>query len=146
MKNGSVRSLKLLAALVWYIGGAVLLLKGGSLRLEADQMRPDREWPWAAVVLGLFVGGLKARFLFRRSCEENLERIEALARPRLWQFYRPGFFLFLAVVIPAGVMLSWLAHGSYPFLIAVGLLDLSLAAALIGSSYVFWTGRNAKQG
>jgi len=138
MLVASTRRLKILAALVWYVGGIVLLLKGSSLLVEAEAMRPEQSWPWLAVVAGLFLGGLKAKLLFSESCQKNLDRIAALERPKLWQFFRPGFFVMLTVMILAGATLSRLAHNNYPFLIGVGTLDLSLATALLGSSYVFW--------
>jgi hypothetical protein len=138
MATVSTRSLNVLAALVWYIGGIVLLLKGGSLLAEAASLRPGLAWPWLAIGLALLAGGLKARFLFSRSCEKNLARIAALERPRIWQFFRPGFFVALAVMILTGAVLSRLAHNHYAALIAVATLDLALAVALLGSSYVFW--------
>jgi hypothetical protein len=134
----SIRSLNILAALVWYVGGIVLLLKGGSLLVEADALKPEQDWLWLAAVAGLFLGGLKAKFLFSKSCQKNLVRIAALDRPRIWQFFRPGFFVFLTVMILAGATLSRLAHNNYPFLIGVAILDLGIAIALLGSSYVFW--------
>ena len=134
----STRSLKILAALVWYVGGIVLLLKGGSLLVEADALKPGQDWPWLAAVAGLFLGGLKARFLFNRSCQKNLDRIAALERPKLWQFFRPGFLVMLTIMVLAGATLSRLAHNNYPFLIGVAILDLGIAIALLGSSYVFW--------
>ena len=134
----STRSLKILAALVWYVGGIVLLLKGGSLLVEADALKPEEGWPWLAAVVGLFLGGLKARFLFNESCQKNLDRIAALDRPRVWQFFRPGFFAALTVMILVGAILSRLAHNNYPFLIGVAILDLGIAIALLGSSCVFW--------
>ena len=137
----STRSLKILAALVWYVGGIVLLLKGGSLLVEADALRPEEGWPWLATVAGLFLGGLKAKFLFSKSCQENLSRIAALDQPQIWQFFRPGFFVMLTVMILIGVTLSRLAHNNYPFLIGVAILDLGIAIALLGSSYVFWKQR-----
>ena len=138
MLVASTRRLKILAALVWYIGGIVLLLKGSSLLVEAESLRPEQNWPWLAVVAGLFLGGLQAKYLFSESCRKNLDRIAALERPKLWQFFRPGFFVMLTLMILAGATLSRLAHNNYPFLIGVGTLDLSLATALLGSSYVFW--------
>ena len=138
MLNVSARTLNLLAAAVWIIGGVVLLRKGGSLLVEAEALQPDRVWPWLAVVAALLLGGLKGRSLFSRNCQRNLERIAALEQPKIWQFFRPGFFLALAVMIATGATLSRLAHGNYPFLIAVATLDLSLAVALLGSSTVFW--------
>jgi len=134
----STRSLKILAALVWYIGGTLLLLKGSSLLIEADALKPEEGWPWLAAVAGLFLGGLKAKFLFNRSCQRNLDRIAALDPPRVWQFFRPGFFATLTVMVLVGVTLSRLAHNNYPFLIGVAILDIGIAIALLGSSYVFW--------
>jgi hypothetical protein len=137
----STRSLlKMLAAVVWVGGGVALLLKGGRLLAEADALRPALAWPWLAVFVALLVGGLKARFLFRKSCERNLARIASLEQPKVWQFFRPGFFAALAVMILVGTTLSRLAHNHYAFLIAVAVLDLGIAIALLGSSYVFWTG------
>jgi hypothetical protein len=134
----STRTLKILAALVWCVGGTLLLFKGGSLLVEADALQPGEGWPWLAAVAGLLLGGLKAKFLFNRSCQRNLDRIAALDRPRVWQFFRPGFFTALAVMILVGATLSRLAHNNYPFLIGVAILDLGIAIALLGSSHVFW--------
>ncbi len=134
----STRSLKILAALVWYIGGTILLLKGRSLLVEAEALKPEEGWPRLAAVAGLILGGLKAKFLFNKSCQKNLDRIAALNRPRVWQFFRPGFFVILTVMILVGVTLSRLAHNNYPFLIGVAILDFSIGIALLGSSYVFW--------
>ena len=134
----STRSLKILVALVWYVGGTILLLKGRSLLIEADALKPEEGWPWLAAVAGLFLGGLKAKFLFNRSCQRNLDRIAALNRPRVWQFFRPGFFVILTVMILIGATLSRLAHNNYPFLIGVAMLDIGIGIALLGSSYVFW--------
>lgn len=134
----STRTLNILAALIWYIGGLVLLLKGSSLLLEAEALRAGAAWPWLAGLAGLLFGSLKARYLFSWSCRKNLARIAALRRPRIWQCYRPKFFAALALMILAGAISSRLAHHNYPLLIGVGTLDLSLATALFGSSLIFW--------
>ena len=133
----SKRTLNILAALTWYIGGVVLMLKGGSLLAEAEALEPQQVWPWLAIVAGLFLGALQAKLLFSRNCQKNLDRIAALGQPRIWQFFRTGFFVALVVMILTGAALSRLAHGHYPFLIGVAILDLSLATGLLGSSYVF---------
>jgi hypothetical protein len=65
-------------------------------------------------------------------------RIGVLDQPKIWHFFRPWFFVALIVMILAGATLSRLAHNNYVFLISVGILDLSIAVALLGSSYVFW--------
>jgi hypothetical protein len=41
-------------------------------------------------------------------------------------------------MIMIGSTLSRMAHGNYPFLIAMVILDFSLATALFGSGTVFW--------
>lgn len=130
--------LKILAALLWYIGGGMLVWKSSSLLLEAETVVPQEIWPYLAILAGLIIGGLKAKYLFRHSCEKNLARIDGLATPKLWQFFRAGFFFFLALMIFGGGTLSRMAHGNYPFLLSVAILDLSIATALLGSSYVFW--------
>jgi uncharacterized membrane protein len=136
-----VHILHILAALVWYAGSIALLLKGGSLLVEAEAIDPERIWPWLAGSMALLMGGLKARFIFGRSIKRNLARIAALDRPRVWQFFSPGFFVALAVMIATGTTLSRLAHGNYALLIAVAVLDLAIAVALLGSSIVYWQQR-----
>ena len=90
---------------------------------------------------GRAAGGLKARYLFSRSCRKNLHRIAALKDPKVWQFFRPKFFFFLALMILAGSTLSRMAHGSYPFLCAVAALDISIGVALLSSGAVFFQER-----
>lgn len=134
----SHRTLKILAAIFWYVGGIVLVLKGGSLLVEANMLKPEQNWTWQAVVIGMLIGGLKAKYLFSKSCKKNLSRIAALREPKVWQFFRPGFFMFLAMMVVAGAMLSGMAHNDYTFLISVAILDISIATALLASSYLFW--------
>ena len=145
MFSASTRTLKILAAVLWYSGAIVLLGKGTTLLLEADALQPGRNWTWLTVVLGLSIGWLKVKFIFRRACQKNLARIALLSTPKIWQFYRPGFLLFLAAMIIIGSTLSRMAHGNYPFLIAMVTLDFSLATALFGSSFVFWKQQAFKQ-
>jgi hypothetical protein len=139
----SPRLLVVLAALVWSIGGIVLVLKASSLLSEAEELAPARLWPWLSSGVGVGLGAFKARSLFASRCRQNMERIVALEQPRIWQCFRPGFFAALAVMIAAGTALSRLAHGDYLFLHLVAILDLSIGTALLGSSIVFWTYRPA---
>ena len=131
-------TLKILAALLWYLGGVMLVSKGGSLLIEADMLKPEQNWTRWAIVIGLLIGGLKAKYLFSKSCKKNLARIDLLDEPKIWQFFSPKFFLSLAIMIMAGATLSRMAHNNYIFLLSVAILDISIATALIGSSYVFW--------
>lgn len=134
----SHRSLRILAAWAWYCGTIVLTLKGASLLVEAHALKPEEGWPWGAILIGLILGVFKGESLFKRSCLKNLERINTLVRPRVWQFFRPRFFIFMAVMILLGATLSGLAHTNYPFLIGVAVVDLSIAIALLWSSRIFW--------
>jgi len=137
----SKRTLNILAGVVWYAGGVALLRKAVSLLLEAHALRPDQEGPAVVVAVGLLLGAAKARFLFSRSCRRNLARIAELVDPKVWQFFKPGFFVALAVMILSGALLSRLAQVNYPLLCAVAALDLTIAVALLSSSYVFWQRR-----
>jgi hypothetical protein len=137
------RTLKILAAVVWYAGGIVLLLKGAGLFIKAEEAKPSDIRPWLAAIIGPLLGVLKAKFIFSRSCRKNLNRIASLQQPKIWDFFRPAFFAALALMILAGVLLSGLAYKSYSWLIGVTALDLAIAVALLGSSYIFWTHKNA---
>ena len=132
-------SLRILAALLWYTGSIILLLKGSSLLSEAVTLRPMEGWPWQVAILGVLLGGIKAKFIFNKSCQKNLDRIALLIQPRIWQFFRIRFFVALFLMVLTGATLSMLAQNNYPMLISVALLDISIGSALLGSSYVFWT-------
>ena len=116
-----------------------MLQKGIELLIEAEAMNPGVAWPWIAGLVGLALGGLKAKYLFTNSIKKNLIGIDGLSQPKIWQFFSPGFFTALTVMILAGVTLSRMSHDNYPFLIVVAILDLGIAIALLGSSYVYWT-------
>ena len=133
-----VRTLNVLAALVWCLGGVILVVKGGKLLVEGASLFPGSVWPWVAAVAGLLLGAGKGEFLFSRSCKNNLARISSLRHPRIWQFFSPGFFVLLFFMIAAGAGLSRLAHNSFAVLNGVAVLDLSVGAALLASSRVFW--------
>lgn len=137
----SRRTLKILAAVVWYAGGVALTRKGISLILESRRQDPESDCLFVALGAALLLGGLKARFLFNRSCRRNLARIAALEHPRVWQFFRPGFFVALAVMIATGALLSRLAYADPRYICFVAAVDLTIAVALLGSSWVFWRER-----
>ena len=137
----STQILKIFSAIFWHTGGIVLILKGVKLLLQAAELKPNTPWLFLATCVGLAIGILKALFLFNRTCQKNLSRIDSLQNPKIWQFFRPGFFIFLLLMILGGATLSGLAKNNYPFLISVATLDFSIATALLGSSYIFWTQR-----
>ena len=130
----SRKTLVVLAAITWFVGGFVLLSKGVTLALDLQSVTIALLVAVAGVALGL----VKTRFIFNRACERNLNRIAALEAPRVWQFFRPGFFLALAAMIMAGALLSKLALANDVARIFVVGLDLALAVALLGSGRIFF--------
>lgn len=134
----STTMLRFLAATVWYAGSLALLFKGFDLIEEAAFLRPGHWGIWLAYGGGTGVGILKARFLFIKNGRKNLKRIDMLPQPRIWQFFRARFFIFLSLMILTGGVLSGAASGNYHFLIAVALLDFSIAIALFISGIVYF--------
>lgn len=130
-------TLKALAAITWYTGGLVLLFKGSGYLLEAagGELRPG---PIVAAAVGVTTGVLRGRSMFSKACRRNLRRIDALEDPRVWQFFRPGFFAALALMILGGAALAWVSGTGYWGLVVVGGLELVIATALLTSSVAFW--------
>jgi hypothetical protein len=132
------KTLIVLAAVVWYIGGFVLFRSGYELVNQAVDLRPDQSWHWLGILFGIILGIVQALTIFKRSCQKNIQRIRSLPDPRIWQFFRPGFFLALALMITTGVLLDHFSQGIYFFMLGVSGLDFALTISLLGSSYVFW--------
>lgn len=114
------------------------MFKGGTLIAEAHAMDESSAIALASGFGGVLIGLLKARYIFGHNCRRNLARIAALPDPRPWQCFRPGFLVFLAIIIPTGAMMSRAADGNFVWMCVVGGVDLSLATALFVSSSWFW--------
>ncbi len=135
----SKKNLIILSAVVWYLGGFILLRSGFDLLQQSIAIRPGEQWPWILIGLGIILGIFQAFYIFNRNCRNNIQRINQLDDPRIWQFFRPGFFLALGLMITSGVLLDHYSQGRYFFLLAVAALDIALSISLLGSSYIFWT-------
>ena len=129
----------MVGAVIWYAGGVALGLEGWPLLAAAGTLQPGNDWPWLAIAAGMTIGAIKAKFLFARICRKNLERIDALEHPGVWQCFRPRFFFFLLAMIAAGAILSRFARDNYPFLIARSLLVISISTSLFFSSFAFFS-------
>ena len=138
MLNTSPLTLKRLASVVWYIGVVVLLMKSTALFLDADRGGASSFLIILAILSGVVIGLIKAKYLFIKICNRNLKRINALKQPMLWQFYQVRFFVFLSLMVSLGAYLSKLAQADYLMLIALAAVELSIATALLVSSYCFW--------
>ena len=137
--KSSKRTLVILAAVVWYIGGIMLFRSGLELVIQARELKGGTLWPVTFIIPGIVLGIIQAHFIFRHSCRKNIQRINQLEDPRLWQFFRPGFFLALVIMITSGILLDQFAQGHYFFMLTVAAVDFALTISLLGSSYVFWT-------
>lgn len=138
MFTASAHTIKLIAAIIWISGAAILTLKSSSLLIQASNLSPDLSGIWIALSTGLIIGSIKTKYLFNRLCYKNLKRIDMLHQPKIWQCYRPHFFIFLFLMVILGAYLSQIAQGNYTLLISVAIVDLSIATALLGSSLCFW--------
>lgn len=141
MAKTSNRTLIILAAMLWYGGVVALGLKSSNQLLQAARLGADFIWLNLAIVSGLILGAIKAKYLFSRLCQRNISRIRGLENPRPWQFFRGRFFVFLGMMIFMGKFLAWLAQGKKVGLMLLGGLEISIASALLFSSYCFWQKR-----
>ena len=132
------KTLKTLALLVWYIGFIALSLKSYKLFNEAYSINNNLIYLIIFLFLGFLLSLLKTKYIFTHSCQKNLQRIEKLENPKIWQFYRVGFFIFLVGVISLGAFLSRMASGDYYFLVSVAIVDMALALALFFSGFEFF--------
>ncbi len=146
MLNSSTRTLKVLAAMVWYSGAIVLSYKSAGLLSVAHGLHSNQLWTGLAITTGILIGLLKAKYLFNHICIKNLKRIHTLKSPQLWQFYRTRFYFFLLSMIFLGRYISWLAHENYAALISMAIVEISLATALLSSSNCFWKKLNNSPG
>lgn len=138
MFNTTSKTLIRLAALIWYTGVVVLIAKSSALFLEALKSGADQVFILMAVLCGIVIGKIKAKYLFYDIGKKNLDRINSLKNPKLWQFYRKRFFVFLFLMISLGQYLSGVAHGDTMALTALAVLELSIAVALFFSSLCYW--------
>lgn len=138
MLNTSTHTLKILAALVWYIGVVVLIFKSSGLFVAASKNGAAATWVLLAILFGVGIGLAKSKYLFVNVCTRNLKRIEALDNPMIWQCYRVRFFIFLGLMVTLGVTAAEMAQGDFRLLITLAILELSVGVALLSSSRCFW--------
>ncbi|MCF7826670.1 MAG: hypothetical protein K9N29_08450 [Candidatus Marinimicrobia bacterium] len=131
-------TLKILAAITWYLGVFILISKGSELAGDARELAPDQRGHGLAWIFGILIGMVKTRFIFIKSNKKNLARISALKDPKLWQFFRLRFFIALGLMVLLGAILSRVSQGNYFFLLSVATLDISIGTALLLSSWEFW--------
>ena len=131
-------TLKIFAAIVWILGGLILFVKGYLLLKEANSISFNMENISMVLVVAFILGQIKSKFIMEKFCKKNLIRITELREPKIYQFFEFHFFLFLALMISTGLLLSGFAAGNYNYLLMIGALDLTLSTALLKSSTQFF--------
>ncbi len=130
--------LKILAAIVWLSGIGILFVKSANLFILANNNGIASFWLAISILSGILIGWIKAKYLFINICNKNLIRIDSLPSPRLWQFYRVPFFIFLGLMIYFGSYAYQLVQGDTALLITLAIIELSVGTALLLSSHCFW--------
>lgn len=90
------------------------------------------------LILAFVLGLIKNKYIMSKFCLNNLKRISEINSPKVHQFFSPGFFFALTLMILAGISFSKFAFGNYSFMLAIGGLDLALSTALLTSSVIFY--------
>jgi hypothetical protein len=132
------KTLKILAGFVWYTGFLALMVKSLKLFSEAYSLNSNIESLMGTLLFTFILVALKTKYIFIKTCQKNLNRIDALENPKVWEFYRVRFFLFLISMIGLGAYLSSISHGNYWFLMGIGVLDMSVGLSLFISGFIFW--------
>ena len=128
-----------LAAIIWFCGGMVLIIKGFVMLKAAFSLDPLIPWVAVAFIGGIAVGLIKAKFIFTHALKRNLKRIHGLSLPVYpWQCYRIGFFIFLAVVITLSKFMTEWSAGHFVYILLIAALDLSIATGLLSTGFLFW--------
>ena len=135
--NTTSTNLVKLAALVWFAGVFILLYKSTAMMIEAVGVGAPLSMVVLTVISGLIVGMIKAKTLFIHVCQKNINRILGLKSPRIWQFYRVRFFIFLFLMITLGNYAYHLSSSNAFLLLALSTLELSVSTALFISGKCF---------
>lgn len=143
----TTRSALRLSGLIWLLVG-IFLMSLGCKFLAASLHTPSIDkfsflqhslsaqttllW---VLVCALAVGHLKGRFVFKRTVQRQIARIESLPKPiRLLHLYGAGYYILILAMMGLGILMRFL-----PIALDVrGAVDLTVGSALIqGSLHYF---------
>lgn len=129
-----------LAGLIWFIGAwacgdqAMVLMsdardEGSSLVDPTDILIGE--------VVGASIGVVAAFAFFAPLCHRNIDRIEKLVRPRLYECYRLRFFICLVCLDGGTVLLTDFLAKDAVTKVIMGTIDMCICLGLGISLYVF---------
>lgn len=118
-----------LAAAIWLLG-AIACGQLSSQLLSAAAVAVNKTSLYVALSVSVIVGLLLGATLFRRLAMSNIDRIDALNAPRIWEAYRLRFYVLLVLFDGGSVLLTDYLAKSATSRLAVGSVDLAICVAL----------------
>jgi hypothetical protein len=92
------------------------------------------------IMLSLFVGYMKGRYVLSKSANRGIERIKTLPNPTSFaQIYSPKYYLLLAGMICLGVLARFVSTDFR------GLVDVTIGAALVNGAMIYFRGAFAAE-
>lgn len=118
-----------LAAAIWLLG-AIACGQLSSQLLSAAAVAVNKTSLYIALSVSVIVGLLLGATIFRRLAMSNIDRIDALNAPRIWEAYRLRFYVLLVLFDGGSVLLTEYLAKSATSRLAVGSVDLAICVAL----------------
>jgi hypothetical protein len=120
----------ILSAATWFLMGLFLLAKGLNLLVVKADMKEGMIL--FLIVLGLFVGFLKGRFVLSKTVKRMATHIFSLPNPSpLKKVYPLSYYLILAGMMGLGILFRWLPASIH------GFVDVAVGAALMNGSLLY---------
>ncbi len=150
--NISHKKLIILSGLIWILPGIYLMRLGLNLLVTSAQgdildgthpvLRPLSGLFGGAqtavifvVILCLFIGYLKGRYVLGKSAKRGVERIRSFPNPApLKKIYAPRYYLLLGGMIGLGMGIKYLGINSE----VRGIVDTIIGAALLNGSVIYF--------
>lgn len=143
-----------ISGLIWFGVGVYLLQLGLSLLLSGVQpaeMLADSQYPLlralapytgsleAAVIvlvmIALFIGYFKGRYVLGKSARRGVERIRSFANPApLHRIYSAKYYILLACMVGLGISMKYLGLNND----VRGLIDAAIGSALINGAMIYF--------
>ena len=142
-----------ISGLVWLAVGIYLmqlgigfLLEGYTTALAKGSGTPLINWlaPYMGgveltalflIVVALYIGYIKGRYVLGKAAQRGVARIQALPKPiALSKIYAPRYYLLLGLMILIGMSMKWLGVPKD----WRGFVDVAIGAALINGSIIYF--------
>ncbi len=143
----SHRTLIILSGMVWLAVGCSLLWVGLHLLIEGTQLENSLKYPLftkmapyiggveqaalALIVLGLYIGYMKGRFVLGKAAAKGIDRIRTFPNPTsIRDIYSRKYYLLLGGMVLLGMSIKWLGVPQD----VRGFVDVAIGSALINGA------------